>query len=108
MSREEQRILQLLTDHIGSWVDSRSLSLIALQYPRVVKQLRERGHVILNHVDRVGRKSVRGSYMLCTARQAVAVKIGRNTPVGQREREAAANDDTQPALFDFAPTHRDE
>jgi|HubBroStandDraft_6_1064221.scaffolds.fasta_scaffold171851_3 hypothetical protein len=80
MSREEQRILALLTENIGNYVDSRRLSEIALQYPRVVKQLRAMGHHIINHVDRVGRKSIRGRYMLCTPRQIVGFKIGMGEP----------------------------
>jgi len=109
MSREEQKILALLTENIGNYVDSRELSLIALQYPRVIKQLREQyGYVIINHVDRVGRKSVRGRYMLCTDRQAAAFAIGQGKST-QKMLDAAARDESETTLFDLTPfdKHRD-
>jgi hypothetical protein len=109
MTSQEKRILALLTEHIGSYVDSRELSLIALQYPAVIKRLREKyGHVIINKVDRVGWKSVRGRYKLLTEREALAAKIGAGEPV-KPEQIAALKDSDQPMLFSELPErHRDD
>ena len=110
MSKEQQKILALLTEHIGCWVDCRELSAIATQYCRVIKELRdEHGHVILNRVQREGRRTVRGYYMLATPRQIAAGKIGAGTPLTQADRDAAAADHSEPTLFDLAPfdSHRD-
>jgi hypothetical protein len=109
MTTQERKVLALLTEHIGSWVDSRELSLIALQYPAVVKKLRARGYQIINHVDRVGWKSVRGRYKLLSEREALAAKIGAGEPVTREQIEHSQRDEAQPNLFgDIAPTHRDE
>jgi hypothetical protein len=111
MTAQEKKVLALLTEHIGHWVDSRELSLIAIQYPAVIKRLREKyGHVIVNHVDRVGWKSVRGRYKLLTEREALAAKIGAGEPVTREQIERSQRDVSEPTLFDLAPfdRHRDE
>ena len=109
MTSQEARVLALLQEHIGSFVDSRELSLIALQYPAVVKKLRALGFPIINHVDRVGWKSVRGRYKLLTEREALAAKIGAGEPVTRAQIEHSQKDDS-PTLFDMSEfgAHRDE
>ena len=83
-------------------MDSRRLSEIALSYARVIKQLREQyGHIILNHVDRVRGKSIRGAYCLCSPRQ-IAALAAANGP----KLRIAVKDAQQPSLFDFG--HHDE
>jgi hypothetical protein len=110
MTSQEKRVLALLSEHVGSWVDSRELSLIAIQYPSVVMRLRAMGYVIVNHVDRVGRKSVRGRYKLLTEREALAAKIGAGEPVTKEQIERSQRDVSEPTLFDLAPfdQHRDD
>jgi hypothetical protein len=110
MTAQERKVLSLLTEHIGHWVDSRELSLIAIQYPSVVMRLRAMGHVIINHVDRVGRRSVRGRYKLLSPREALAAKIGAGEPVTKEQIERSQRDVSEPTLFDLAPfdQHRDD
>jgi hypothetical protein len=111
MTAQERKILALLTEHIGSFVDSRELSLIALQYTAVVRKLRALGYPIINHVDRVGWKSVRGRYKLLTEREALAAKIGAGEPVTRAAQiEHSQRADAQPSLFSepLAGMHKDE
>jgi len=110
MTAQERKVLALLTENIGRFVDSRELSLIALQYPAVVKKLRARGYPIINHVDRVGWKSVRGRYKLLTPREAVAAKIGAGQAVKPEQIAAAMKDESQPSLFSepLVERHRDD
>jgi len=110
MTSQEKRILALLTENIGRFVDSRELSMVALQYAAVVKKLRARGYPIINHVDRVGWKSVRGRYKLLTEREALAAKIGAGEPVTRAQIEHSQKDQSQPSLFSepLAERHRDD
>ena len=109
MTKEQTRMLDLLTAQKGTWVNARELTPIACAYCRVIRELRAMGHVILNRVERDGRKTRAGFYMLATDRQAAAAKIGAGQTPTKAEMHAAQRDVSEPTLFDLNPldTHRD-
>ena len=110
VTKEQTRMLSLLTEHKGAWVNARELTPIACAYCRVIRELRAMGHCILNRVVRDGKKTRAGYYMLADARQAAAAKIGAGVALTQADRDAAANDHREPTLFDMSEfgAHRDE
>ena len=109
MTKEQTRMLAYLTEHVGSWVNARELTPIACAYCRVIRELRAMGHHIANRVERDGRKTRAGFYMLCTPRQVAAFAIGAGEPVKPEQIAAAMKDDAQPNLFSepLPERHRD-
>jgi hypothetical protein len=101
MTREQTRVLNFLKERQGSWCNARDLviSTEACAYCRVISELRTLGYQIENKVERDGRKTINGFYMLLTERQQVAHALANGKKVARERLEAALKDDDQPMLF---------
>jgi hypothetical protein len=107
MTKEQTRMLAFLTEHKGSWVNARELVIAteACAYCRVISELRALGYQIENKVERDGRKTINGFYMLLSERQAVAFALANGKKVTRERIEAL---DNEPTLFDLKKSHCDE